>query len=242
MATIDLGLVDGQAWSASHVDTIEAFINANCVKPGTVQSYIGTSAPTGWAKLDGSTVVNAQTLYTELWAIAPAAWKSGSSLILPDAGSMTMLGQSLGTVGAAAGANTKTIAQANLPAHTHTTASQSLTTGAQSADHTHTYSGATSGHSADHTHASGLGNYITRTSGGSFTFAGGGSDAVYDRATSAGTSNDHTHTYSGTSSGMSVSHTHSVTVAAGVTGSIGSGTALDVIQSGLVITWILKLV
>ena len=42
------------------------------------------SIPSGWAELNGQTLVGAETLYPALWANSPAGWKSGSDLTLPD--------------------------------------------------------------------------------------------------------------------------------------------------------------
>ena len=39
--------------------------------------------PTGWIAM-GTTVSNAQSLYPELWAVAPTEWRSGSDLVLPN--------------------------------------------------------------------------------------------------------------------------------------------------------------
>ncbi len=43
----------------------------------------GAPIPSGWVELNGQTLVGAETDYPDLWLNAPAAWKSGSDLVLP---------------------------------------------------------------------------------------------------------------------------------------------------------------
>lgn len=49
---------------------------------GTLRQTMKTTADPGYA-LMGTTVTNAQTLYTALYAIAPAGWKAAPNLVLP---------------------------------------------------------------------------------------------------------------------------------------------------------------
>jgi microcystin-dependent protein len=116
---IDLGLVDGNYWNASHVDAIEAAINSSS-PAGMVVMSIAAAAPSGWLLLAGQVVTNAQTLYPALWAVAPAAWKSGASLNLPNATTRFPIGQdATHAIGAVGGSSTRTLTQGNLPPHTH---------------------------------------------------------------------------------------------------------------------------
>ena len=55
---------------------------------GTIVETLWTTDPMGFLRLDGRTIVNGQTLYPELWAVAPAGWKSGTSLVLPTRANM----------------------------------------------------------------------------------------------------------------------------------------------------------
>ncbi len=112
--------------------------------PGDTKWGIWSSAPEGWL-LFGATYTTADVLYPDLWAVVPAAYKSGSSLILPSVSDKTIMGG--GTLGAAGGANTHTLITANLPAHTHTI------------DHNHDAVTSASGgvahtHAIDHDHGS----------------------------------------------------------------------------------------
>jgi microcystin-dependent protein len=140
MSRIDLGLIDGNFWNAHHVDLIEAAINESSVA-GEIKMYIGTVAPTGYLMLNGQVVANAQSLYPDLWAVAPASWKAGASLNLPNAATRMPIGQdathAVATVG---GASTRALTEANLPPHAH-----AGTTGFQNAHHIHAPGGYASG-------------------------------------------------------------------------------------------------
>jgi hypothetical protein len=85
--------------------------------PGDTKWGIWSSAPEGWL-LFGATYTTADVLYPDLWAVAPAAYKSGTSLVLQSVDGRAIMGG--GTLGATGGANTHTLITANLPAHTHT--------------------------------------------------------------------------------------------------------------------------
>ena len=89
------------------------------VPAGTVRATVNTTADPGWL-LFNQAVSNAQTLYPSLWAVAPAAWKSGSTLNLPDLANKVIEGAGATANGATGGSNTKVIGTANLPPHTHT--------------------------------------------------------------------------------------------------------------------------
>lgn len=112
------------------------------------------------------------------------------------AGRTTMGGSDRGNltggnvVGATLGAQTITLTEAQIPAHSHTGSGTTSTNG----DHAHTGSGTTSSN-GDHSHT-GTGS---TSSDGSHAHTGSGT------TTSVG---DHTHTGSGTTSGQSASHTH----------------------------------
>lgn len=69
----------------------------------------------GWLAF-GTTVTNANTEHPSLWAMAPAAWKSGTSLILPSLSGRTLTGGTSGEVG---GTNSVAIEVQNLPSHKH---------------------------------------------------------------------------------------------------------------------------
>jgi len=92
---------------------------------GTIVDYIGTTAPSGWAVLDGSTITNGQTLYPALWAVLPAGFKFGTSIILPDTRGRVAVGRNpsdtdFDNVGDLGGAKTVTLSTAEIPSHNHT--------------------------------------------------------------------------------------------------------------------------
>jgi hypothetical protein len=154
------------------------------------------------------------------------------------------------------GAETVALTEANLGAHTHSinasvsasvstsvsvSVSVSGSTGFVSNDHTHAFSGTTSGQSADHSHSGPDLYYAPLNAGGAFN---GWSQTAFngpiDTGNTGGTSNDHSHTYSGSTGGISANHNHTVSAsgsgsgsgsgsatgtATGTSGSAGSGTA-----------------
>lgn len=106
--------------SAVTLAKLAAAVQSLLVPAGTVVATVNSSADTGWLLLNGATVANAQTLYPALWAVAPSSWKSGSSLVLPNAANRMLEGAGTTALGATGGSNTVTIASGNLPTHTHT--------------------------------------------------------------------------------------------------------------------------
>lgn len=225
---------------------------------GTIIAGVWSSAPAGYALLDGSTIVGAQTAHPELWAAAPVAWRSGSDLVLPsmiDVGRVLMSGGSLGAVD---GANTQAIAEANLPSHAHTIDHT------HPIDHTHTMAHT---HTIDHDHAafntasSGAhthtGRYLTTATGSgsnadllrpgtsSFSFtgvinAGGTADGAHDHSIDVPA-------FSGSSGGSSAASTGASSAAssgassAASTGPVGSDTALNIASARLRVNFAIKL-
>jgi microcystin-dependent protein len=107
------------------------------VLAGTIVYTARAAAPTGWLFLDGSTVVNGQTLYPALWAVIPAGWQSGANIVLPNARGRFFIGLDPGTaaydaVSETGGASTVALSAGHLPPHSH-----SGTTGNQNANHNH---------------------------------------------------------------------------------------------------------
>jgi len=153
------------------------------------------------------------------------------------------------TVGSVAGANTTTLSEGQLAAHTHTF---SATTGS-GGGHSHTYSGTTGADGAHnhtvtdptHTHSSGsyyLGSATGNVqSGPDFIVATGVASGLAISPSSTGISlaaaSAHTHTYSGTTS-TQAAHTHSVS---GTSGSTGSGSAVPITQRTILGTFYQKL-
>lgn len=197
------------------------------VPAGTVAFTIASSAPTGWLFHDQA-VAGCDSTYPDLWSKAPAGWKSGTTLNIPDLTDMAIMQAGTTVLGATGGANSVTIAETNLPAHTHSINHDhaAVTSGAGSA-HTHSFSGTTSS-DGSHTHEpyDTSTDFVSQVAGGGSVFASGSGVSVAAAGTTA-SSGAHTHTVSGTTGSEGV-HTHSVDVAnhTGSSGSVGSGTAL----------------
>ena len=110
---------------------------AAAVLAGTIVYTARAAAPTGWLFLDGSTVVNGQTLYPALWAVIPAGWQSGANIVLPNARGRFFIGLDPGNVSYDAvsetgGASQVSLSAGHLPPHSHTG-----TTGGENQQHTH---------------------------------------------------------------------------------------------------------
>jgi hypothetical protein len=120
---VDSGDIVAGAIDYAH---LAAEVEATLVPAGTIRATVNTSADTGWLLFD-QTVVDAETEYPALWAVAPAAWKSGADLVLPDVDDTVLMAiGSLATIGAINGSNTSTA----LIAHTHTGAAHTHDAGA----------------------------------------------------------------------------------------------------------------
>jgi microcystin-dependent protein len=117
--------------SKSRLINLEALAHRHDVGPsalgpvGMIVDYIGTTAPAGWAVMDGSTITNGQTLYPSLWAVLPTAFKSGSNIVLPDTRGRVAVGRNpsdtdFDNIGDTGGAKTVTLTTAQMPSHNHT--------------------------------------------------------------------------------------------------------------------------
>jgi len=140
----------------------------------------------------------------------PATWLSFGTWVAYGAG-RTLIGldtadADYNAIDNASGAKTHTITTAELPAHTHTTPTYTGTTGAGSA----------------HSHTAGVSLLATAT--GALTNGSTSSSTVDNVSfgTAAGVITPNTSSES--------AHTHSFTVPAGTSGSIGSGTAMSIVQ------------
>ena len=204
---------------------------------GSLRETIAAAADPGWLLMDGATVANSQTLYPALWAVAPTAWKSGSSLILPNLNGAILRGHSTdrGTLG---GANAVSLALANLPAHSHTINHDhgSVNTGGESAEHTHGVNINSGYVSADHSHTvSGAINQFMGTAGSASSNIGSGGVGINTAPWTSGFSANHWHNVNGNTGGRSAGHTHAVDLPSfsGSSGNSGSGTPVSVQELGM---------
>lgn len=121
---------------------------ASLISTGMVIDYFGSSAPSGWILLDGSTIGksgsgatyannDAENLFVLLWnsisnayapvsggrgASASADFASGKTLTLPDSRGKVIVGKNTSTfnfLGQALGNETVTLSNGNLPSHSH---------------------------------------------------------------------------------------------------------------------------
>lgn len=152
------------------------------------------------------------------------------------------------TVEKTGGSSTVTLTEAQMPSHTHTftgsavtsgnqsalhTHSINITSGKQSANHVHEYSATTSSNGA-HTHSYGTSksgslaangtNHGTAHNASGYNTSSNGAHTHTISGTTAGISANHSHVVNGTSGTDSANHTHSVT-AKGTNSSTGSGSA-----------------
>lgn len=226
--------------------TAEEFAGTSPV--GSITDYIGTVAPPKWVILDGSSIPNGQSLYPELWAILPAMYKSGSTIVLPDTRGRMVVGRNpsdalFDNIGDSGGSKDAIVVSHShtAPSHQHSGPSHRHTT----PNHSHSASGtATNAGSHSHAHTLGTGangsHYHTIDGGQGYKFViqkwttGIGAVQTKDTSTpsaSAATSvtgtdyaPDHTHTITGsiTSGGA---HTHPLTIS--IPDSGGSNTGYD---------------
>lgn len=123
----------------SRLNELEVATGGGGAPIGTIVDYIGSTAPKGWALLDGTTITNGALLYPNLWAVLPASFKSGNAIVLPDTrGRVTVHQAAAGTlatgVGTTGGAETVTLSSSQMPVHDHTISHT------HTLSHTHTYS------------------------------------------------------------------------------------------------------
>lgn len=167
-------------------------------------------------------------------------WAAHKRIALPK-----VLGRVLGSAGAGsgltsralgqtAGAETVTLVEANLPAHTHGVGTLGTSGGSA---HSHNASGNTGGanESLSHSHTGG------QASTQNLSLDVGGVVGVWGSSptnTGAASTPDHTHSITSLSISAESSHTHTIT---GATASVGSGTAVANVQPTTFVNWMIKL-
>ena len=227
--------------NTTQIATTEFVMTA--IPAGTVQDYVGDSEPSGWKFLNGQTLSGAQTAYPQLWAAAPAAWRSGSNLVLPDARGRVSVAKSAsgtfsGAIGSTGGAETVTLTanQSGVKSHGHSFTGTQGTVNAETQEHTH--SGTTGNDSPDHSHA------VTVANEGPFTGiigsnGHGGTIQSWTGGT-GGRSAFHQHGFS--TGGRSATHNHTFTPAGTVSTHAGesAGEAHTNLQPYIVLNKIIK--
>lgn len=129
-------------WSKATTDTLTADVATltsqvaalSALPVGTLAPSILTTAPTDWVLCYGQTIASADSAYPDLWAVVNSAFKSGTSLVVPDLrgrapfGLDNMGGSDAGrlaasnTFGTTGGAETVTLtaSESGTTAHGHT--------------------------------------------------------------------------------------------------------------------------
>lgn len=202
------GIADDAVTLAKLAAAVEAFL----VPVGTITAYAGTSAPTGWLMCDG-TAVSAGTYPTLHGLVGGNTPDLRGRFPLGDNTTLTLLGTGGST----------TIAEANLPAHSH--AAGTLATSSAGA-HQHTF---TTGTAGSHSH-----QVNTATTMIGLEFGTPENAALYDPNSTETTDSAGSHSHTGTVDSAGA-HTHTVS---GLTATTGSGTAY--FQPYLVVNFIIK--
>jgi microcystin-dependent protein len=205
-------------------------IKTPIIPTGVIEMFAGSVAPIGWLICDGSIV--SRVAFSDLFKVIGTTYgvgNSNSTFTLPDMRGRLPIGVGSGsslttrTLAATFGAETATLAETNLPSHTHT-----ATVGTESVNHTHT--GTSGGESTNHNH------YFSHTAGttGSYGLMDSGTASSSGQPNTGGIQQNHTHaTTTGTES---ANHTHSVT-----NSNTGSGTAFGIMPPSIVVNFIIKI-
>lgn len=194
---------------------------------GTIAAYGGASAPTGWLLCNGDAIGGS---YTELIALVGANTPDMKGRFpIGDDSSLTLLGSGGST----------TIAEGNLPAHSHAVGTlatvTALTThshGVGTLDivvggsHSHTASGTTDPSTQAATqglyNVSGAPGFLTDLATDANSSTANMSAHSHPFSTTTSTASDHDHGISGSTATADLAHTHSLS---GSTATTGSGTA-----------------
>ena len=214
------------------------------VPSGTVVSFAGSTAPSGWLLCDGSAI--SRSTYSDLFVIIGTTYGSGNgstTFNIPDLRGRAVFGldnmggtasnrlttagglSSNNSLGATAGNQSITLTTSNLPSHSHTFTGNLVTTSSDA--HTHNYQDA----------------YFAEN------FSGGtGGNARYGTSANTDTDNNFywrtsSNTHSTSPSNIATSsdsHSHTVTPT-GTIGNTGSGTSFSPINPSLILNYIIKI-
>jgi len=254
--------------NTAYVQANAAFVKANTANAGAVNwfnaagiisPFAGSVAPTGWLLCFGQSV--STTTYALLYNVIGYTYGgAGASMSIPDlrgrvvAGKDNMGGVSADrlttpidgdVLGASGGAESVTLTVAQMPTHTHFTASQTPTTTAGEGTHSHTWSGTVTGTVGSDSHSHQFsGDTASNTAG-----SGSGDRVTSLTSTTSGSqvrttgSDTHNHTWtssvvSGTVSGAGT-HTHTMVIPASNSSSNGSSTSHTNIQPTIVLNYII---
>ena len=213
--------------------------------------------PTGWARCDGQTKV--RSTEADLFAEIGTTWGAGDGSTTYNLPNMTQRmpygstgGSGAAPLGSYGGSASRTILEANLPAHDHSMAhshtfnhSHTASASDTNTDHLHYYD---TGYSGGHSHS-----YVSNVNRNNYTSGGSFGAAYAEQGATTGGDGGHGHSgYTGGADRASGQvHSHSITVnayngstggsSAANTGNTGGGTALDVLNPYAAVDWIIKL-
>tara|TARA_R110002074_G_scaffold204360_1_gene372689 strand:+ start:1360 stop:2325 length:966 start_codon:yes stop_codon:yes gene_type:complete len=190
---------------------------------GDIKQSIRDVAEAGWLLLNGAAIASASSLYPSLWAVAPASWKSGTTLTLPNMTDRILQGPASGSsagIGSTNGSNTVTLSTAHMPSHAHTMHHNHPSATTNTDTHNHTMLG--NGIPADYVD---IPNYamMRNLAAGSDHYGALGQNRI-------------------TPTMATDSHSHSLDVPnfTGSTGSSGSGSAFGIEQAALRVNYFIK--
>jgi microcystin-dependent protein len=225
------------ATTGSYNDLTDVPTIPSAIPTGMIAPFAGASAPSGWLLCDGTAV--SRTTYASLFSTIGVSYGVGNgstTFNVPDLKRRVPVGKgtsdTLGNSDGLIEASRSVTHNHTIPAHYHSmgagatlniTSSGAVTTGIESADHTHT--GYTGTESVDHAHyisgstnTDGSHNHLMPTSRGTATTSSSGKVDKNDGSTVSNTgtvdtgtnSSAHAHGISFWSGGVSANHTHSV--------------------------------
>ena len=154
---------------------------------GSIMAYMGTTSPEGWIICDGEPVFNIDGMYDALINIGIGIG-SGTSYTPPDLKGRFLYGSNtvstMGTMGTMGGHDTVTLAEANMPSHTHTI---------KSTQDPHTHTQEPHNHTQDehnhtqeeHTHTQDSHNHTLMDLGNADRWYSGGGGNAFGRGTAA---------------------------------------------------------
>jgi len=112
------GTATPEETAAFFEDVLTNHLSSMCAYIGEIRPFVFSPLPDGWLLLDGTAVD--ETDYPDLAAVVPGAWLSGGNINLPDMVGRSLVGEGTGyDVGDTGGAETHTLTEAEMPAHTH---------------------------------------------------------------------------------------------------------------------------
>lgn len=206
--------------------------DANGINPGIIESYSGSSVPSGYLFCNGQAV--SRTTYSDLFAVIGTTYGSGdgsTTFNLPNLNGRSIVGKdssNFTALGATGGSINTTLTTANIPSHSHTVTAKG------SVSSTFTGSSATTSSNGAHTHRTGI---STSEAYKQTVTTSGNVAAAYWEQNHSNTSSAGAHTHTVTAKGT-VSSTF--TGSSATTSSVGSGTAFTNMQPYIVTNYIIK--